>query len=268
VELAPEPETGAAETAPAPTEPEKDGSMPEVEVCVEAPSAPDVPIIVASEPSNPLNISIEDTAAPPPPDGREKPVAKPSWQPSREMFFGVAGVAGLLLVGLILVIASGGKQQTPDPAPEAQMEPPVTPVPHAAPVVADDDGPAPDDPAPSDEATPPPEPIAQGEANDESQEPKSKSRATGVARRSATSETPPAPRQADEEAADAKGQLSVRSTPSGQVSVNGRTYGYTPITIGLPPGNYTVVVTHPEYGSQTVSTRVIAKKTMMVNVDL
>jgi hypothetical protein len=52
------------------------------------------------------------------------------------------------------------------------------------------------------------------------------------------------------------------------VSVNGNTYGWTPIQLTLPPGNYTVVVSNPEYGSQTVSARVIAKKTMMVNVDL
>ncbi len=178
------------------------------------------------------------------------------------MFFATAGIAVVLLLTLVVVV-SGRRGSAPEPAQTvvegASPEEPAIPVEPTP--VAREPGVAP----PGDEATPPPRPIAETEEG-EASEPAAQAPQNVGRRVSPTrSQPPPTP---DPDEAGAKGQLSIRSTPSGEVRVNGKSYGYSPVQLSLPPGNYTVVVSHPEYGTQTVGTRVIAKKTMMVKVDL
>jgi serine/threonine-protein kinase len=66
------------------------------------------------------------------------------------------------------------------------------------------------------------------------------------------------------------GTLQVAVNPWGTVSVDGRSYGTTPLgAISLPVGTHTVVVTNPELGaSRSASVKITSGKTSAIRFDL
>lgn len=75
---------------------------------------------------------------------------------------------------------------------------------------------------------------------------------------------------AADEVGTGPGTLQVSVNPWGNVSINGKSYGTTPLgAISLPAGTYTVVVTNPDLGAtRSASVKVLAGKPAGVRFDL
>jgi serine/threonine-protein kinase len=87
---------------------------------------------------------------------------------------------------------------------------------------------------------------------------------------STTPRTTSAPKASAEEVGTGPGTLQVSVNPWGNVSINGKSYGTTPLgAISLPPGTYTVVVTNPDLGAtRSASVKISAGKPAGVRFDL
>ena len=75
---------------------------------------------------------------------------------------------------------------------------------------------------------------------------------------------------AEEVDSSGTGTLQVAVNPWGTVSVDGRSYGTTPLgAISLPAGTHTVVVTNPELGaSRSASVKIVSGKSSAIRFDL
>jgi serine/threonine-protein kinase len=63
----------------------------------------------------------------------------------------------------------------------------------------------------------------------------------------------------DGEPASARtGTLHVNALPWGNVAVDGRAVGETPVTVALPPGPHRIRITHPSYGARETGVTIAA----------
>jgi serine/threonine-protein kinase len=178
----------------------------------------------------------------------------------------VAASVGVVGLGLVLFLATRGSGGAVD-APTAGASSPADPAVTAAP--------APTSVAPTGAPTSTAAPTASAEAT-----------AAPTATATASPAPPPGPRvqvpprprpgpppaEPSSAAVDesAPGTLQVLVVPWGNVSVDGKSYGATPIApVSLPPGTHTVVVTNAELGAQRSATvKINPGKSHAVKFDL
>ncbi|MBN2195506.1 MAG: PEGA domain-containing protein [Polyangiaceae bacterium] len=194
-------------------------------------------------------------------------VERGKWQPSRTLFFVVAGVA-VLLVGVLFVFMRGRAEEVTEVTPSVAIETSVAAATEpTASVEVDEPVTAPDEDEPAD-------PMAAAGSSDDEEPAESGQKKRPRRRRTAPAPKPgptesPNPAPAPEEAAPTgTGTLNIYSTPPAPVFVDGRPLGLTPRQINLPSGPHTVVVEDPELGRQTVTVDVKPKKQHSVNLTL